>query len=56
MLTVQEIRKCKTNTMRINETKEFGQDVYNIGYFTMLHSGHPIAETERQWSEMKEYV
>ncbi len=55
MLMVQELRKYKMNVTGISETKWFGQEIYNINDFTVLHSGHPIP-TNREAAERNKGV
>ena len=41
-LMVQELKKYRMNLTGISETKWFGQNVYNIDNYTILHSGRRI--------------
>ena len=43
-LMIQELRKYHISITGISETKWFGEDVYNIDGYTMLHSGRPRPE------------
>ena len=41
-LMVQELKRYQISITGISETKCFGQEVYNIGGYTVLHSGRPL--------------
>ena len=43
-LMVQELKKYQISITGISEIKWFGQEVYNIGGYTVLHSGRPLPE------------
>ena len=38
----QEFRNFGMNIVGISETKSFGQGVYHVDSFLILHSGHPV--------------
>ena len=44
-LMVQELKKYRMNLTGISETKWFGQNVYNIDNYKILHSGRPIPDS-----------
>ena len=44
---VQEFRNFGMNIVSISETKWFGQSVYDVDGFLILHSGHPVPEVMR---------
>ena len=54
-LMVQELKRFRMNITGISETKWFGQAVYNVEGYTILHSGRPIP-TETQAAERGEGV
>ena len=41
-LMVQELKKYRMNITGISETKWFGQAMYNVEGYTILHSGRPV--------------
>ena len=41
-LMVQELRKYRMSITGINETKWFGQAMYNVEGYIILHSGCPV--------------
>ena len=41
---VQELRKLGMSIVGISETKWFGQDIYDVDGFLILHSGRPVPE------------
>ena len=43
-LMVQDLKKYQISITGIGETKWFGQEVYSIGGYTVLHSGRPLPE------------
>ena len=41
-LLMGELRKYGVSVAGIQETKWFGKDVWPVGRYTFLHSGHPL--------------
>ena len=39
---VEEFEKFSMEVVGISETKWFGQDMYDVGGFLILHSGRPV--------------
>ena len=54
-LMVQELKRFRMNVTGISETKRFGQVVYEVKGYTILHSGCPIPG-ESQTAERNEGV
>ena len=54
-LMVQELKRFRMDITGISETKWFGQAVYNVEGYTILHSGRPIP-TETQAAERGEGI
>ena len=43
-LMVHELKKYKVNAAGISESKWFGEAVYQVEDYTILHSGHPVPD------------
>ena len=44
-LMINELKQFKVNIAGISETKWFGEVVYEVEGFMILHTGHPIPES-----------
>ena len=48
-LMVRELKKYEVSMTGISETKWFGQAVYEVEGYTILHSGQPVPENSAQF-------
>ena len=46
---VQEFRNFGMSIVNISETKWFGQSVYDVDGFLILHSGHPVPGSDERF-------
>ena len=52
--TVEEFRKFNVEVVGISETKWFGQDMYDVGSFLILHFGCPVTGAGEQVERNKD--